>query len=226
MATTWAEITTKLDSFLDDAVRTQPDGSIKYTFPIALRVYSWNWAQNILARHTPLQKTIDLSVESGGRAATLPSDLFQVYRIYDSAADKFMRYKRWKPGDYRIDDEDLPEYWVWNNQLLLEKDASSTTLTLYYWAYYPPVDVVQDANGNDVGQGSVLIPKWAELPMLHLTTASCMNPGEVEASDLNQYKSRLEAGTPVHNPRAESVLFHLEMWNTMLSWYPPLVGVD
>ena len=220
MTTTWSEVETKLDAFLGDAEKTGTDGTVRdRSYPIPLRVYAWNWAQRVLVHHTPLQKIQVLSINSDDRSTSLPSDLYKVHRIYDSEKTRFLRPTGWEPGDYRQIDDETPVYWLWGDTLKLEKDASDTTLTLYYWAYYPEISMPDE----DTGSGDILVPSWAESAMCHLVTAFVLNPKAVEATDLNQYKVRYEAGNPLHNPRAQGILFHLEVWERILGWYPPAI---
>lgn len=220
MTTTWSEVETKLDAFLGDAEKVGSDGSVRdRSYPIDLRVYAWNWAQRVLVHHTPLQKTQVLSINSDDRSTSLPSDLYKVYRIYDASATRFLRPTGWEPGDYRQVDDDTTVYWLWGDTLKLEKDATDTTLTMYYWAYYPEVAMPNE----ETGSGDILVPAWAESAMAHLVTAFVLNPKAVEATDLNQYKVRYESGNPLHNPRAQGILFHLEMWERILGWHPPAI---
>ena len=229
MATTWTRIDRKLDLFLDDALRLGADGEPKSRlFPVPLRVEAWNWAQGVLCYHTPRARTMTLVVEEGKREAVLPPDLFAVEGIYDSDREKWWRPTHFLPGDIRYTDEELPEYWRFGNRLYLEDTIkyASTDLALYYWAYWPDVEYELDDDDNIdyYTQEQVHTPRWAELALCHLTTATCMMPLELFASDINQYKIRVEAGTPLDNPRAQSANFHLLWWNTLIDLFPPARG--
>jgi hypothetical protein len=216
---TWTQVNAKLDLFLDDAAVA---GVTQFAIP-TLRVEAWNWAQRMLCYHTPMQKNVTLEIEKGGREAILPTDFFAPEGIYDADRERWWKPMRWRPGDRRYTDEELPEFWVWGGRMFLEDeiDYDADDLTLYYWAYYP--DVEYETSGDEVTylQEQIHTPLWAELALCHLTTATCMMPGEVFSADLNQYKIRVESGTPLHNPRAESAKFHLWWWNALLDKYPP-----
>jgi len=217
--TTWTRILAKLDLFLDDAERA---GATRL-FPVPLRVEAWNWAQSILTHHTPRERLAILTIETGKRQAVLPSDFLAMEGIYDADRERWWRPMRRRPGDVRYTDEELPEFWTWSNQVFLEDEISYTAgdLTLYYWAYYPDVEYTVAGDTITYTQEQVYTPMWAELAMCHLVTATCMMPGEVFASDINQYKIRIESGTPLHNPRAQSADFHLTWWNTLMDKFPP-----
>ncbi len=225
MARAWADINIRLDRFLDDALRTDAAGDPRdRLFPVPLRVDAWNWAQDVLVHHTPLAKSMTLVVNEGQREAVLPDDFFAVSRIYDSDQERFWRPAHFAPGDIRYADEELPEYWVMGNKLYIEDtlEYDQEDLTLYYWAYYPPVECTYTDNEiTTTPQGVVRTPRWAELALVHLTTATCLMPMEIFAADLNQYKIRVESGTPLHNPRAQSANFHYQWWNMLMDRVPP-----
>lgn len=220
--TTWTRVNVKLDLFLDDAERA---GAARL-FPVPLRIEAWNWAQRILTCHTPRQRTTILTIDTGKRQAVLPSDFLAMEGIYDADRECWWRPMRRNPGDIRYTDEELPEFWTWANQVFLEDEISYTAgdLRLYYWAYYPEVEYKLDGDTVTYTQEQIHTPLWAELALCHLTTATCMMPGEVFAADINQYKIRIEAGTPLHNPRAESSKFHLEWWNSLIDKFSPARG--
>jgi hypothetical protein len=220
--TTWAKVNQKLDLFLDDAER---EGTAQL-FPIALRVEAWNWAQRVLCHHTPRQQAMDLVIDKGKRAAVLPSDFFAIHGVFDAGREVWWHPIIFKPGDVRYADDDLPEYWVWGNQMFLEDEIaySATDYTFYYWAYWPEVEY--DSAAEVYEQEQIYIPRWAELALAHLTTATCMMPLEIFSSDINQYKIRIESGTPLDNPRAQSADFHLAWYRTLLDLYPPARDVS
>ncbi len=223
MTTTWTKVDAKLDLFLNDPERT--GGSQLFSVP--LRIESWNWAQRMLCYHTPRKRRVVPKIDTGKRSIILPGDFYMVDSIYDSNREKWWRSMRRRPGDIRYTDEDLPEFWVWGNEMFLEDNVSygSTDLTLYYWAYYPEVEYETVDNVTTVQGEQIHTPDWAELALVHLVTATCMMPGEVFAADINQYKIRIESGTPLHNPRAESAKYHLWWWNTIIDSFPPALGV-
>lgn len=221
--TTWSQVNTKLDLFLDDAERA---GAARL-FPVPLRIESWNWAQRILMHHTPRQRVIAIAIETGKRQIVLPSDFFAMEGIYDTDRERWWRPMRRRPGDVRFTDEELPEFWRWADRVFLEDEISYTSddLTLYYWAYYPEVEYTIGGDGTiTCTQEQICVPSWVELAMCHLTAATCMIPGEIFASDINQYKIRIESGTPLHNPRAQSADFHLAWWNALIDKFPPARG--
>jgi hypothetical protein len=216
---TWTRINAKLDEFLGVPViagKTELNSG-------PLRVESWNWAQDIFVHHTPLQKRQVLEVEADGRVAILPSDLYAIDRVYDANYERWWYPTSYRPGDVQYQDPDTLEFWTWDNQMFLESEISpgSTDLTLYYWAYYPPVEYTTGSDGAiAVQEESVKTPRWGEAPLIHLATAFLMQPGEVFASDINEYKILVDSGNPEHNPRAQSAMYHLNWYDALMGRFP------
>lgn len=220
--TTFSSLQTKLDYFLDDAY---VEGQAR-RFNLPLRLYAWNWAQKYFAQnHTPREQSVTLSIDSGGRSASLPSDFLDIRGVYDSDEEYWWREMAVEPGDYRHTDSDLPEFWVWEDSLVLERDVGSdfTDLTLYYWAYWPDIEFSVGDTDEDITytQETIYTPDWAELALCHLTTAICWHPGYVLASDINEWKITVDAGTPMHNPRQAAARENLWWYNHLVSSVQP-----
>lgn len=209
--TKWTELNSRLDLFLGDTTDT-------YSEP--LRIEAWNWAQDVFVSHTPRAMASTMVFDTGGREAILPDDFYMVRSIYDSGNERFWSPIEHGPGMIRLTNEDRLQYWTFGNRLFLEsiKSVAATDLTLYYWAYYPKIEYSEDSSGVvTIEAGQVLTPRWAERALCHLTASGIMMPLEIEASNLNNYRIRIESGNPEHNPRAQSAEFHLR-------WYLELVG--
>jgi hypothetical protein len=226
MITTWTKVNTKLDLVLYDAPRYNAAGElVTPLFSEPLRIECWNWAQRVLVHHTPRACSMTLVIETGEREAVLPDDFFAMQGIYDADNERWWSPVAWQPGDIRYADDKLETYWAFGDRLYLENtiEYSATNLTMYYWAYFPDVEYTLDDDGNveNLTQEILYTPQWAELALVHLCTATCMMPGEVFAADINEYKIRVDSGTPLHNPRKESAYFHLDMWHRLIDMFPP-----
>lgn len=217
MASTWDEVNTKLSLFLDD------EGGTNYSVP--LRVWAWNAAQRVLAvHHTPREKTTSLTMESGERSAVLPPDFIAVWKIYDSDQQRW--YSEYRPGATykRSTDSELGQYWVWGNKLYFEKsiDVSNTDHTMYYAAYWPDITYQVVDSEYAYTDDEVIIPDWAELPVTHLTAATCLQPGALEAAkDRNYNLSVIDSGTPIQNARAVQAREHVWWWTMLLGMVRP-----
>lgn len=218
---TFDQIDRKLNLFVNDVEASTEDEPARFSLP--LRVEAWNWAQRQLCAHTPRQIEMELTVNSGNRSAVLPSDYFCADRIYDSARSMWWRPMRRRPGDIRYENDDIPEFWTWGGKMMFEDsiDYDSGQLTLYYWAYYPDIELDPGRDEVVYRQAQVFTPRQFESALLHLTAAFCWTPGAAEAFDLNEWKITIDSGTPIHNPRAMGAREHLFWYNTLMDSFPP-----
>ena len=211
MTTAWGILDQKLSYFLNDAARA--GGESKYKLP--LRVGAWNWAQRELAQHTAREMVVSpVGLEPDGRSSVLPADFLQVAQVFDVDNSLVLAPAHFEPGGYRDNGSDNPSYWVWGDSLRFEASVTSK-LELYYYAYWP--DVVYDEEETRFLQEQVFVPRWAELPLLHLTAASVLQPYAIATARNRENATKLDSGTPEDNPTARQAREHL--W-----WYHELLG--
>lgn len=223
--TTWQEINRRLDIFLnDDPFKVEVGGEVNDTYPERQRLLAWHDAQRMLVWHTPRQRKTTLTIDRDTRSAILPSDLLDVWRIYDADEQKWLvRHQYQKQGGIRYDDDDLDSFWIWGRTLWLNKEVSvgSQDLTLYYWAYWPEVIYELDDEGDvSLRQEEILVPPWSILPLCHLTAATCFQPGAVQAAEIRTWNIKIDSGVPIQNSRASQAREHLWWWNTLLGSVP------
>jgi len=221
--TIWSEVDARLSRFLSDEENLDADES--YLYNQALRIDSWNQAQRVLAQqHTPRQLSTVLTMDSV-RVAILPADFIAIWRLYDADEQRWLRpLDNPQPGAVRHDDDELATYWVWGNQLLFEKTVAltSTDMTLYYWGYWPEVEYEEeeDETYSITGQ-TINVPRWAILPLEHLTSALILTPGSVENARVRQWNMKIDSGIPTNNALLEVAKNHLWWWNSLLSMVSP-----
>jgi len=224
--TTWQEVNQRLDIFLnDDPFKAESGEDYSATYPERQRLLAWHDAQRLLVWHTPRQRSSVLVIDEGLRSAILPPDFLDAYRIYDADQQRWMvRNHLQHEGGTRYDDDDLGAFWLWGNVLILdmEIDVDSQDYTMYYWAYWPEVVYdVDDTTGEvTVHDGRILAPPWAILPLCHLTAATCLQPGALQAAEIRTWNIRVDSGTPIQNSRAAQAKEHWLWWNMLLGSVP------
>ena len=140
MATNWTEIYERLDYFLNDTGEAggQP---VDRQHSDQMRIFSWNWAQDVFAEHTARERESTLVIDKDSRSAILSEDCFEVAMIYDAAESLIYTPAKFQFGGTRYDDSDDYNFWVWGNTLYLGRSVSHTEkLTLNYYAYWPDVE--------------------------------------------------------------------------------------
>lgn len=209
----WDDIDAILSLFLDDTNTAEP------IYVQAQRIFSWNWSLRFLAQHTPREKQEVIVVNNDERSAILPADFLGIKAIYDSAAALWLRAMRIAQGSVRYDDGDVQQFWIWGNKLHFERDVTigGSDVLLYYWAYWPEVVEVDDV----VEMGQIIIPSWAEMPLCHLTAATCLAPGAISAARIRNFNISVDSGRPTDNSRAVQAREHLFWWNQAIEMVAP-----
>ncbi len=214
MTTTWDEINDRLSLFLDDAGAA--------THPLPLRAASWNWAQRVYAQHTARECETDLVLDPDHRQALVPPDLMEVSAIYDHTNLRFWSPAHFQQGGFRDDvTEEGFEYWTWGGKLHLERcSIAGTKLTLYYYAYWPDVELeIQDGQALPT-QPDILVPDWAELPLVHLAAANVLQPMAIASARGREYNIMVDSGKPTDNARAQQAREHYWWWNELINRFP------
>lgn len=220
---TWEELDLKLDLFLDDELDEEDEESSK-TYSLPQRIDAWNWSQRLLALHSPRQRESELTADAGKRSAILPPDFLAVWRIYDSDRQRWLRQME-NPGAgaVRYVDDELAQFWVWGSQLKFERtvEIGSSDLTLYYWAYWPEIEYKLSDDDYIILANEILVPAWSVLALCHLTAATCLQPGALQAARIRQWNIRVDSGRPTDNSRAQQAREHLWWWHAILNGVPP-----
>lgn len=212
----FSDVNGKLDTFLGD---DSSEG--KGRFSLALRVNSWNWAQDVFSAHTAREMQVSLVIERDTRSAVLPPDFIQDAFLWASSTSSEKTYNktRFSIGGTRSGWADNEGYWIWANKIYLDKVVTVTDgLILYYWASWPNVTVVNDAGMLKVQSGSIYVPQWATLPLMHLTAANVLEPEAIAAAMERTYNIMVDSGKPTDNSRAAQAREH--WW-----WYTQLIGL-
>lgn len=221
--TTWEELDLTLDRFLDDELDEEDVESVKI-YSVPHRVDAWNWSQRILALHTPRQREATVTAKTGERSAVLPPDFLAVWRIHDSDREKWLRQMGSpQTGSVRFTDDELPQYWVWGGELYLERtvEIGSDDLKLYYWAYWPEIEYKFSEDDYIILANKVLVPPWSILALCHLTAATLLQPGALQAARIRTWNITVDSGRPIDNSRAQQAREHLWWWHTLIKDVPP-----
>ncbi len=221
--TTWEVLDLLLDRFLDDELDEEDEESTKI-YSIPHRIESWNMSQRMLALHSPRQRQGTVTVDVGERSAILPPDFLAVWRIYDSDRKKWLRQMaNPRTGSVRYDDDELDQYWVWGGRLYFERtvDIDTEDLTFYYWAYWPEIEYEFKEDSYIILPNEVLVPPWATLAVCHLTAATLLQPGALQAARIRTWNITVDSGRPIDNSRAQQAREHLWWWHAILNGVPP-----
>lgn len=217
MATTWSVINDKLTRMLDDVATGTMD------FDTELRIDAWNWAQRQFVSHTPRQRKTTLKVESDNRTAILPEDFYEIARLYDPNDNYWWHLQSYSPTGTWDTDWDTKSYTVWGNTLYLNKDVDDDDeFELWYYAYWPDVEYVTEGGSVVITSDKIIVPAWAEAPLVILTCAFCLQPKAIESAKNREFNIRVDSGRPTDNARAQEAWDLWRWYEILLSTHPPL----
>ena len=230
---TWTQLNSKLSRFLDDSLTT---GKKTYLFSTELRIDAWNWAQAIFSNHTLRERSTTLQIQQDGRTAKIPDDLRHVGMIYDKNGELAPDYRNiymrrgFVEGGLRMDTLNYNwQYWTWDGLFHFDKpmsQANNLVIAMDYFADWPEITYDYNENGAMYFlQDNIYVPRWAELPLAHLAAATCLMPQAIQAAMSNEYKIKIDSGTPLDNPREQQAARHLWWYNEILGKIPAQVKV-
>ena len=223
-STTWTDINLRLNEFLDDTGLNQSGAATTLEYSASQRIAAWNWAQRLLVSHTPRQVNSVLTIDSDGRSAELPDDFFDVYRVLHLEDERYLfPAKPPIPGARRSADSELDYYQIWGRRLIFERDITKGDIELYYWAYWPEIEYRVENDDVTVVTEEIAVPAWTILPLCHLTAATCLQPGAIQAARTRQWNIEVDSGNPVQNSRASQAQEHLWWWNALISKMTPVM---
>ena len=218
---TWDAVNGRLSNFLDD----NPVAGGSYLHAIPLRIAAWNWAQRALLAHTRREMTTTLTLGADHRQAPLPADLLDVMMIYDTLSFQvYARRQLFDQRGLRSNTSMNYAYWLWGGVIYFDVSVPNATLSLDYLGSWPEVTFSLDADDEPVvNQGEIYVPDWAELPLLHLTAATILQPKAIQAAMTRTNNITIDSGKPEDNSRRVQAREHFWWYTTLLSLVPPQV---
>jgi hypothetical protein len=217
--TTWDAINGKLCYFLDD---NPAGGAAAYQFALPLRIDAWNWAQRFFQNHTAREQEAEITIDESGRAAPLPPDLIDIAMIYDRTNERTYSLRRFSEGAYRSESDEYFAYWKWAGRLHFSRTVGKgEKLTVEYFAAWPKIEYAVNDGNVVIVRDEILVPEWAELALAHLTAATVLQPPAITAAMSNEYKIKIDSGTPLDNPREQQARAHLWWYNELIGLFSP-----
>jgi len=146
-------------------------------------------------------------------AFALPDDLYDIESLVAYNGEVLPRISL-SPGNFLGVNAPNPYSW-------LEYPAGSVSfgkappdaVTLYYLAYW---DKPETYDANFV----LTTPGYAIHGLALYSMAYALNPAAVGVAEINPYKTKVDSGTPEHNPLQRSVTFILEAFTREMNRHP------
>lgn len=159
------------------------------------------------------------SITGDGSLVTfsLPVDFYQVDAVVVNTTGETLPRGIFAPGQYHGDRIAATNDWILypNSSIAFSKPlATGEIYDLYYSAYWnKPVSTSPDAY--------VLEPPNHLLTALSFYAAAySLIKDAISAADIGQYRTKVDSGTPEHNPVKDTVTYLMNLFNIEVSRHP------
>lgn len=202
---TLGELRLRILRLLDD-----PEGA---GYPNELLFDGMSAALDAILPWAPKTATITLACNGVLTTFALPADLYDIESLVAKNGEVLPRISL-SPGNFLGVSAPNPYSW-------LEYPAGSVSfgkappdiVTLYYLAYW---DKPSTFNADFV----LTTPGYVIHGLALYSMAYALNPAAVGVAEINPYKTRVDSGTPEHNPLQRSVSFIMEAFTREMNRHP------
>lgn len=161
-------------------------------------------------------KSQTLSTDGETTEFALPTDCYQVLAVHENSNDEFLPTATLASGEYFGTNITGTNSWLehpYENLTFAKAPSSSATYTVYYIAYWTvPAQVATD---------TVLeIPEYAEYGLLLFAMAQTLIQKATLSADVRQWGTRVDSGTPEHNPIQRQIDFLFKLFQQEMNKHP------
>jgi hypothetical protein len=160
-------------------------------------------AQDAILPWIPKLQTSTI-VGTGASSYLLPTELYEVQSVVDVITGQSLNRATLSPNSYHGDTIEATNDWILypSGYISFSKElAVGINYTLYYTARYNELD--DPLNTLEV----IEPPSWTIVALCYYAASILLVPEAVSASTIRQFNTRVDSGTPEHNPMQKSVTF-------------------
>ena len=160
--------------------------------------------------------TYAIPVDGSAKAFSLPVDLYQIVTVLDGSSDEFYPSATMSPGDYFGESMSGHNSWVEypNGSIAFAKAPSaSDDYTIYYMAYW----TVPDINSEDT---LLEVPLYVIQGLILFGAAQTLLQSANTSADVRQWGTRVDSGTPEHNPLQRQVDYLMKRFTQEVTKLP------
>jgi hypothetical protein len=195
--TAWADLSPRLDSLLGVSTTASPEDKLVWFNQALVYFADTHTAKQRTESFTADGVATDFVLGMAGSPAALLYEVLDIGGVYSEDTGSFLEPieirsgMAWQEGE---DSNGRPQgYMHWPHgtihSLFVPSDGS--LIKVWYYTYWPAIE-----GDNDV----VEAPTWAHEALLTYASACSLVAQIGDATVLNEYKTRVDSGTPIHNP--------------------------
>jgi len=159
---------------------------------------------------------------SDGKKYVLPDDVYSVEAIYDPTTTTVLEKTRLVPGSRWGSSTSSETQWlpIPHGYVSLNKTLTTFTLGIVYSALWET-----PSNASEV-DFEIKVPEYAIFGMALFATSYVLAVLSTDTSQLRQYNTRVDSGTPIHNPVADSSEFFKRRFIEEMSRMPSITRIS
>ena len=206
--TTYADVVYRLDRIIA-GVETQVEDELKHDAICAAldAILPWHGKRSIQ----------DISGDGELSSFDLASDLYEIDAVQLNSTGEFLPSAMLSSGLFRGDNSAGGNDWIEypSGVLSLSKVlGSADSLTVYYRAHW------DKPTSKDDTTFVFTTPEYLDKPLIYYASAYCISPQAITTATVRQYATKIDSGTPIHNPLADSAVFLLRLFHDLMNSYP------
>lgn len=161
----------------------------------------------------PEAKVADLVGDGSTVAFDLPASLYRIEAVWDGLSKIFLEEAQFAPmvdwANSSLSDTTWIEYP--QGKITFSRGISSSDAKIYYAGVWDKLSA--DA---DVAEP----PAITHYAICLFAAGYCLQPKGVAAANIRQYNTKVDSGTPFHNPMNDQTKFMLERFEVEMSRHP------
>lgn len=178
-------------------------------------------AHDAVLHWVPCKKVATLTATSGSGASIfeLPADLFEIESVITASTGNVMSSATLSAGTSRGNPNAENDWLRYPNGYLSVSNALSANevLTLYYIAFWP-----KPADETDV-DFVIKVPAAAHQGMIYYAASHATAASSVPTAQIRQFATKVDAGTPIHNPLKDISSWFMERFFLEMKMLPTSV---
>lgn len=190
-----------------------PDGT---GYSNELVIDSINMAFDAILPWMPKTATTTLAGTGTTSTFALPAHLYEVEAVIDNDGEVLPR-SFLIPGQHIGERTENINDWLEypSGSITFSKAISSGySYTVYYLAHWNKPTISTE------GTSTMEPPERATIGIALYSAAYCILPAAVGASEIRQFGTRVDSGTPEHNPMQKTMLYLLDLFQREMSRHP------
>jgi len=153
----------------------------------------------------PDRSYYDIAGDGVKRSFDLPDNFYEIEAVIDKVQGNIIARAVFAPGQYFGTTMHASNTWRLTTDdkiTFAQIPTSDETFEVWYTRYWDHPAVAEGENPSDQ---DLPVPAWVDCALAYAATAYCLIPTAIASSDVRQWNTRVDSGTPEENPVMRTV---------------------